>query len=299
MTGRLQQLIAEVKEKEKIHAELDIARRVQIELLPKLVPRVPSLELAGLCLPSRFVSGDYYDFVSLDDRWTVVAVGDISKKGIAAALVMATVQAALHAQLKFVGQRGAAWIDDVPPIAALMERLSEQIYDSTPGEKYATFFCSAYDDRNGRFVYTNAGHLPPILVRDGQAGELEVSGMVIGLLPVFSYEQQSIDLQKGDLLAIFSDAVTEAENEAGEQFETQRLKDLLIRHADKPLNDIIGIVTDLVSRWASDRMAATTLPWCWHGESESRWVGAPASCGLTLRSHPSIDLPSTAPASKC
>jgi sigma-B regulation protein RsbU (phosphoserine phosphatase) len=253
MTDRITQLIAAVREKEKLESELAIARHVQLELFPKVVPKLETLELAGLCVPSRFVSGDYYDFVRLDDRWTALALGDISGKGIAAALVMASVQSALHAQLKFKGAIGAAASNDgIPSTATLVARLSEQIYENTPPEKYATFFCSVYDDQTGRLVYTNAGHLPPILIRDGRAIALDVSGMVIGLLPDFSYEQRVLELQSGDLLAAFTDGITEAENAAAEQFEATRLAALLIHNARKPLDEIIRSVIESVRDWAHD-----------------------------------------------
>jgi sigma-B regulation protein RsbU (phosphoserine phosphatase) len=253
MTDRLARLIADVREKEKLESELNIARRVQIELFPKIVTTLKTLELAGLCVPSRFVSGDYYDVVRLDDRWTALALGDISGKGIAAALVMASVQSALHAQLKFAGPLSALVSnDDAPPIATWIARLSEQIYENTPAEKYATFFCAVYDDERGRLVYTNAGHLPPILVRGGKTIRLDPTGTVIGLLPNVSYDQHVIDLQSGDLLAAYTDGITEAENAAAEQFDAKRLTDLLIQHAHKPLDDIIHIVTDHVRAWAHD-----------------------------------------------
>jgi len=250
MTDRIQQLIGEVKEKEKIEAELAIARQVQIELFPKSVPRLASLELAGLCMPSRFVSGDYYDFVPLPGLLTAIVLGDVSGKGIGAALVMATLQAGLHAQLKFAG--GSPLSSDSEgslSTAELTGRLSQQLYENTPGEKYATLFCSLYDDRTGRLAYTNAGHLPPLLIREARTVPFETSGMVVGLLPMFSYEQQIVQLQDGDLLAIFSDGVTEAENAAGEQFEATRLSDLLQQHSQLPLDDLIKMVTEQLTRW--------------------------------------------------
>jgi sigma-B regulation protein RsbU (phosphoserine phosphatase) len=249
MTERIQQLLVDVKEKEKIEAELAIARRVQLELFPKSLPSLSSLELAGVCMPSRFVSGDYYDFVPLDGRWTAIVLGDVSGKGIGAALVMATLQAALHAQLRFVGSMNSAGEEKDPSTARLTERLSQQLYENTPGEKYATLFSSLYDDGSGRLVYTNAGHLPPILIRGGRASALETSGMVVGLMPIFSYEQQTVELEDNDLLAIFSDGVTEAENAAGEQFETVRLSELLAAHSSLPLEELLKTVTDHLTAW--------------------------------------------------
>ena len=244
MTEEIQKLIVEVREKEKLESELKIAREVQLQLFPKGVPKLKSLELAGLCMPSRFVSGDYYDFVPLGDRGTALVLGDISGKGISAALLMASVQASVHAQLKFGGT--------VVSTATLMGRLSQQLYENTPAAKYATFFCSVYDDHKGNLQYTNAGHLPPILVRDGTATSLSGDGMVVGLLPNVSFEQQTIQLQPGDLLAIFSDGIPEAENAAGEQFEGHRLAEILIEHSRRPLDEIIRMVTDGVRSWAYD-----------------------------------------------
>jgi sigma-B regulation protein RsbU (phosphoserine phosphatase) len=109
-------------------------------------------------------------------------------------------------------------------------------------------FCALYDEQSGRLVYTNAGPLPPLLIRDGRTVPFETSGMVVGLLPIFSYEQQTVQLQDGDLLAIFSDGV-EAENAAGEQFEASGLSDLFLRHSQLPLDDLIKIVTEQVTRW--------------------------------------------------
>jgi sigma-B regulation protein RsbU (phosphoserine phosphatase) len=252
MTEQIQKLIIEVREKEKLEAELEIAREVQLQLFPKTVPKLKTLELAGLCIPSRFVSGDYYDFVPLDDRWTALGLGDISGKGISAALLMASVQSALHAQLKFAGSMRAASSNGDLSVATLMARLSQQLYESTPAAKYATFFCSVYDDHTGDLLYTNAGHLPPILIREGKASPLKGDGMVVGLFPNVAFEQQTVRLQKGDLLAVFSDGIPEAENEAGDQFGEERLSAMLIENVDKTLDEIIRLVTNEVTEWAHD-----------------------------------------------
>lgn len=255
MTERVQQLIGEVRKKEKLEAELEIARQVQARLFPKSVPRLNTLELAARCIPSRFVSGDYYDFVPPDDRYMALALADISGKGIAAALLMASVQSALHAQLRFAGGMRAAAPGGRLSTADLMTRISQQLYENTPPEKYATFFLSLYDDETGRLLYTNAGHCPPILVQDGKAAPLEGNSLVVGLLPNASYEEQSIELHPGDLLAVFSDGVPEAENADGEQFGEERLSALLVELADQPLEEIVRAVTERVMGWAHDREA--------------------------------------------
>jgi sigma-B regulation protein RsbU (phosphoserine phosphatase) len=192
------------------------------------VPKLQTLELTGVCDPARVVSGDYYDFIQLDQQSTALVIGDISGKGISAA------------------SNGAL------STALLVSRLNQQLYENTPPEKYATFYCAIYDDHSGHLTYTNAGHLAPILIRNGNIIRLDSNGMAVGLFPDFSYEQSVIQLQTGDLLMAFTDGVTEAENKQGEQFGEERLIDLLILHRDKPLADIVRIVTNAVTDWGGD-----------------------------------------------
>ena len=245
MTEHIERLIVEVKEKEKLESELEIARQVQSQLFPKGVPTLRTIELAGLCNPARVVSGDYYDFIPLDSRLTALVIGDISGKGISAALLMASIQSSLHAQLAMAAK-------GIVSTATLVGRLNRQLYENTPPEKYATFYCGIYDDQNGHLLYTNAGHLPPILLRRGKTSRLEPNGMVVGMFPDSPYEQNVVELQSGDLLTAFTDGITESEDAKGEQFGDERLTELLIRYADRPLDEILQIVTERVRDWAHD-----------------------------------------------
>lgn len=245
MTRRIEQLIGEVKEKEKLESELEIARQVQAQLFPKDVPKLATLELAGVCNPARVVSGDYYDFIPIEPRGAAVVIGDIAGKGISAALLMAAVQASVHAQLSMGDGAGIS-------TATLVTRLNRQLYDNTPPEKYATFYCAFYDDRHGRLSYTNAGHLPPILIRNGEVIRLETNGTVVGIFPEYPFEQCEVPLQPGDLLAAFTDGITESENAKEEQFGEERLIGLLKSNAGKPLQEIIQDVMDAVGRWTHD-----------------------------------------------
>jgi phosphoserine phosphatase RsbU/P len=245
MTQRIQQLIVEVKEKEKLESELEIARQVQAQLFPKEIPKLKTLELAGVCQPARVVSGDYYDFIPISSGQTALVIGDISGKGISAALLMASLQSSLHAQLTMNENAIAS-------TATLVTRLNRQLYDNTPPEKYATFYCGLYDEENGRILYTNAGHLAPILLRNGTVMRLDSNGMVVGMFPEYPFEEGVVELQKGDLLAAFTDGITEAENAQGEQFGDARLTELLIQNRDKPLDDVLAIVTRAVRDWAYD-----------------------------------------------
>ena len=245
MTQRVEILITEVKEKEKLESELEIARQVQAQLFPREVPKLKTLELAGVCHPARVVSGDYYDFIPLDSRSTALVIGDISGKGISAALLMASVQSSLHAQLT-IGKNGDL------STATLVSRLNRQLYENTPPEKYATFYCGLYDDQSGLLAYTNAGHLAPLLIRQQNVIRLESNGMAVGLFPEFPYEQSVLQLCAGDLLTAFTDGITESENANGEQFGEQRLSDLIVRYRERPLDEISRIVTDAVRNWARD-----------------------------------------------
>jgi phosphoserine phosphatase RsbU/P len=251
MTAQVQHFLGEMKKKEKIESELEIARQVQARLFPRSVPELKTLEMQGVCIPGRFISGDYYDFVKLNDRSTAIALGDVSGKGVSAALLMASIQASLHAQLGFA--RSAE--SPVLSTATLMALIGQQLYESTPAEKYATFFCSVYDDETGVLRYTNAGHLQPILIREGQASTLPGDGMVVGLMPNVTYEQQEIQLLPADVVAIFSDGIPEAENAQAQEYGEGRLAELLRANSGKPLEEIIKLVTGSVDAWAHDPAA--------------------------------------------
>jgi len=245
MTQRVEQLIAELKEKEKLEAELEIARQVQTQLFPKHPPALKTLQLAGVCNPARVVSGDYYDFITVDAVHVALVIGDISGKGISAALLMASMQSSLHAQLAMNSSEAVS-------ISALVSRLNRQLYENSPPEKYATFYCGMYDDEKGQLIYTNAGHLAPILIRGGKVIRMESNGMAVGMFPDAPYVQNAIDLQPGDLFTAFTDGITESENGQGEEFGDGRLIELLLSNCEKPLDEIVKIVSRAVRDWAYD-----------------------------------------------
>jgi len=245
MTHRIERLIGEVRDKEKLEAELEIARQVQAELFPRSVPKLNTLQLNGVCNPGSVVSGDYYDFIPLESGLTALALGDISGKGISAALLLASIQSSLRAWLT---------VETSGPLssATLVTRLNRQLYENTSPEKYSTFFLALYDDRTGSLLYTNAGHLPPVLIRDRKATRLDANGTVVGIFAHSVYEQVSLNLEPGDLLAVFSDGMTECEDKNGEQFGEERLVELLMQNGDKPLDEISRIATESVLTWAHD-----------------------------------------------
>jgi sigma-B regulation protein RsbU (phosphoserine phosphatase) len=250
MTEDLERLVEVAKEKERLQSEIEIAREVQNQLFPRNLPVSPTLQLAAECRPARLVSGDYYDYMTVGSR-LALAIGDVAGKGISAALLMATVQSTMRTQLR-AGQALAAGAGNGgPPLstADLVSRLNQQLFDFTPPEKFATFFFSLYDDATGLMTYTNAGHLPPILVRRGSASRLDVTGTVVGAFSFAEYTESAVRLEPGDLLACFTDGVTEPENEFGEMFGEDRLTEVILKHASCGSEEIIAAVMDSVRDW--------------------------------------------------
>ena len=243
MTENLERLVEVAKEKERLQGEIEIAREVQNQLYPKSVPVSKTLKLTASCRPARMVSGDYYDYLNLEGPRLALAIGDVAGKGISAALLMATVQSSMRAQLR-AGNGGA-----VLSPAALVSRVNQQLHAYTSPEKFSTFYFAIYDDTTGELTYTNAGHVPPMLVRGGAVARLEVTGTIVGAFPAARYEESSLRLLPGDLLVCFTDGITEPENEYGEMFGEERLTELLLRHERAAGEEIIEVVMEAVRHW--------------------------------------------------
>lgn len=266
MTASLERLIEEQKEKQRLENELVIAQEVQSQLFPHQVSDLASLEVHGFCRPARTVSGDYYDFLTLDSERLVLAVGDISGKGISAALLMATIHSAVRAYslqdipalrepmavgaVSGSGMMLASQLHslDVSP-AALLTLLNHQLYESTPAEKYATLFLGIYNGAERTLTYSNGGHLPPIIMSEnGGIRRLDCGGTVVGLFERASYEESSVQLRPGEIFVAYSDGVTEPENDFGE-FGEHRLVELVRENRELPLARISEIVTAAVDDW--------------------------------------------------
>ncbi len=264
MTASLEKLIEEQKEKQRLENELVIAQEVQAQLFPREISQLASLEVHGFCLPARTVSGDYYDFLTLGPERMILAVGDISGKGISAALLMATIHSAVRAyslestpilgEPVGVGLRSGTLMDSDSPAngvtpGALLSLLNHQLFESTPPEKYATLFLAIYNGAQRKLTYSNGGHLPPIIMsKDGSIRRLDCGGTVVGLFDHQSYEEGSVPLRPGEVFLAYSDGVTEPENDFGE-FGEQRLIELLRENRDLPLARITEIVTAAVDDW--------------------------------------------------
>ncbi len=249
MTQNLERLLAVAKEKERMQAEIEIARGVQDQLYPKAPPVFESLRVLGMCDPARMVSGDYYDYQLVDGK-LAIAIGDVAGKGISAALLMATIQAALRMELRAAAEMAAPSINGLRfSTARMVSELNQQLHATTSPEKYATFFFAIYDGGTGLLTYTNAGHLQPVLFRDGVATALEVNGTVVGAFPFSKYEESRLELRSGDLLLCYTDGVTEPENEYGEMFGEERLIQLVAKNSDRAEAQIIESVMESVRQW--------------------------------------------------
>lgn len=267
-------LVHKAAEEERIRRELDMAAQTQRRLFPSEAPRSDAAELAGVCVPARGVGGDYYDFLKFDDRQLGVAVADVAGKGISAALVMSIVQASLRSQAELVRDRPT-------DLAATMNRL---LYSSTYPHDYATFFFAVFDEPTRRLTYVNAGHNPPLVIRAahdiggsaaGRGGlltvgggatatavasvapndritELTTGGPVIGLFDFGEYEQETVQLQSGDLVVAYTDGVTEALSPAGEEFGETRLRDALLANFSSSAETIKRAVIDALHDWCQD-----------------------------------------------
>jgi sigma-B regulation protein RsbU (phosphoserine phosphatase) len=268
MTASLERLLEEQREKQRMQNELAIAQEVQANLFPRGTINVPTLELHGACYPARTVSGDYYDFLVFGGTSVGLAIGDISGKGISAALLMATLHSAVRAY-RFAGEELVSsgtvalalsstreqgeeevecgeLFEEPSKILALLNR---HLYRSTQPEKYATLWLGHYDGLNSRLIYSNGGQLPPFLLRaDDSVTRLDCGGTVVGLLNNMSYEQATEQLYPGDILIAYSDGVTEPENEFGE-FGEERLLEVVRRHRHLSLAAISEQVMQSLRSW--------------------------------------------------
>ncbi|MEO7146142.1 MAG: SpoIIE family protein phosphatase, partial [Bryobacteraceae bacterium] len=241
-----------VLEQENVRRDLALATEVQKRLLPESPPQLRGSSIGAFTLAARSVGGDYYDFLQVGEHRLGIALADIAGKGIAAALIMAVVQASLRI---FAAEDNIS----LPELAAKMNRF---LYGSTGSASYATFFYAQFDQCTRRFHYVNAGHNPPYLVRRlnsdenpsaaARFEELATGGTVIGMFPSAGYEEAVVDLHPGDILMAFTDGVTEALNPAEEEFGEQRLKELLRRVAHLPIRDITATISKQLRAWIAD-----------------------------------------------
>lgn len=243
MIASIASLIEEQRQRQKLENELTIAREVQAQLFPQVVPALPGIELAAVCHAARVVSGDYYDFIKLGPNHLAIAIADISGKGISAALLMASLQAALRSQV-LLGEE--AWRNT----AELVSRLNLHLYLNTSPDRYATFFYAVYDATTRTLTYTNAGHLPPYYLVGDKVAKLEEGGMVVGLFKDVPYDQGTVQIEPGSVLVAYSDGLIESENVYGEQFSQTGLLEEVLRRRNRPARELADALVQAAEVWA-------------------------------------------------
>ena len=231
-------LLEDQIEKERMEEELSIARSIQRRLLPDVPPEIPNLLVAATNVPSYQVGGDYYDLIRDNDRNLTMAIADVTGKGVPASLLMANLQSVLHILQPF----------DISLVDATGQ-INSLIYQNTPSDKFISFFWGRFYHETRTLRYVNAGHNPPILMRKGSEPELlSEGGVLLGALPtMMPYKEQEVALQKGDVIVMYTDGVTEAMNADEEEYDEHRLiacvQKRLDQHPEEIMNGIIGEVT--------------------------------------------------------
>lgn len=239
MREKIEEQYKELRSKEAMEREIEIAREVQRELLPRVCPIVPGLRLAGACRPAVGVGGDYYDYLQFSDHRLGIVIADVAGKGIPAALLMAGLQASVRSLAGPTVEPGE-----------VNRLLNGMLYRSTTTARYATLFFALYDADSRMLSYSNAGHFPPLHVtRNGEVTRLGADGMPLGLFEDARYGQAQRTLEPGDLLVLYTDGIVEAQGTDGVEFGEARFIELLSRHRDANLDDLVLRVMSELERW--------------------------------------------------
>ncbi len=232
----------EALERERLESELSIARKIQEKLLPHKMPNVPGFDIAGTSLPSQQVGGDYFDFLDMETGQLGIAIGDVSGKGIPAALLMANLQASLHAQ-----------VTESRKVSEVVDRINNLLVRSTGTNMFATFFYGILDRNQSTFTFCNGGHNPPLLLRtDGSIERFEKGGLLLGFLPDQSYTQQTISIKPGEIIVLYTDGVTEAFGPFGEMisenlFGEEQLITVIRNNKDKSARQIQSAILKAIA----------------------------------------------------
>jgi serine phosphatase RsbU (regulator of sigma subunit)/catechol 2,3-dioxygenase-like lactoylglutathione lyase family enzyme len=226
--------------------EIEIAKQVQARLFPQIRPEAKTLEYAGLCLQARHVGGDYFDFLDLGQRRLGLVIGDVSGKGIAAALLMANLQANLRSQCAIALNHPELFLSNV----------NRLFYDNTTDSAYASLFFAEYDDDSRRLSYANCGHLAGLVLRrDNTCDRLDSTGTLLGLFQGWECTMAECDLSKGDLLALYTDGVTEASNEEGREFGEELLIETLRNRRGLPCEELVKELSNDVRTFSPKEQA--------------------------------------------
>jgi sigma-B regulation protein RsbU (phosphoserine phosphatase) len=239
------QMHLELVEKQRMERELQLGREIQSRLMPSPPSDVAGTELAAMSLPCYEVGGDYYDFLELPFGDLLIVIADVSGKGVSAAIIMSSVQAAL---------RVAAPIESDLPM--LVARLNALIFRSATGSKYVTAFIGRYSPSTGELTYVNAGHNPPFIIDDGSVQRLESTGKPIGILPDSPFRSASTTLARGATLFLYTDGLNEAVNPEDEELGNERLQELIVGAAGAPAGLMAAQVLDAVTTFEAGTHAS-------------------------------------------
>jgi sigma-B regulation protein RsbU (phosphoserine phosphatase) len=235
-------LFEETLEKQRMEEELNIAHEIQQALLPKNLPRFEHFDLAGINVPSRQVGGDYYDCIQIDDTHYGIAIADVSGKGVPAALLMANVQASLHA---LVGTQVS--------IPTMFYKINNLTHQNTTPDKFITFFYGILDTDQQTFTFCNAGHNPPYLFKNCREFQLlEDGGLLLGMLPNCSYRTGMVTLAQNDWLVLYTDGVNEAINPAGEEFDTWRIEEVIEKNKNETAQTLLEAILAAIKNFVQD-----------------------------------------------
>ena len=242
-------VLLEVADRLSLKNDLEIAREIQQAMLPSGLYQAPGIETMGLSRPANTVGGDFYDILPLDDGRVVIAVGDVAGKGSPAALLMALLLAMMR-----------TLIDERLEPAALVTRLNVQVSRHAPGTRFITLFYAVYDPRTGEMTYVNAGHTQPLLLRaDLSCERLTEGGIALGMFDRSTYTTGHLTIQPNELVAVYSDGITEAENPAGTPFDESGLEAALRSNLDQSLSTIGTAIVRAVEKHTADTRLADDL----------------------------------------
>jgi sigma-B regulation protein RsbU (phosphoserine phosphatase) len=279
MAANIESLLHERVERERLEREVEIAAEVQSQLFPHCVPDLVTVTISADCRAARGVAGDYYDYIEIAPGLLALALGDVSGKGISASLVMSNLQAALRAQTTILAERlevaeravavsagggnsssskllahVVADADMDGAVSRMTANINDQLSQSTDSNRFATLFLAIYEERTRTLRYTNAGHNAPLLVRaDGTIERLVAGGIMVGAFDWANYEEASVQLQKGDLLVIYSDGITEAERADGCEYGEEKLMKFAIKHRRMIAEELQRAVFDEIEDWSGTR----------------------------------------------
>ena len=275
MSANIETLLRESVKHERLEREVEIAAEVQAQLFPRRVPRLRASEIVGECRAARGVAGDYYDYLEIAPGLVAFALGDVAGKGISAALVMSNLQASLRAQATILAERmrttshaaattvaggagghgeempcGVTGVDTGCAVENMAAQINAQLCHSTDSNRFATLFIALYDDDTRQLRYTNAGHNSALLIRAGGTIEhLTEGGTVRGAFEWARFTEASTTLERGDVLVVYSDGISEADNPRGGEYTEHRLAHLVRINRDKTADELRRLIFTEVENW--------------------------------------------------